>query len=291
MKKILIAGADSYVGKALEQYLQRRPEEYSVDTVDTREDAWKNAEFSSYDCVFHVAGIAHVDIGKLSEDEKKIYYKVNTNLALDVAKTAKDKGVKQFIFMSSSIVYGKNGAIGKEKVIAKDTPVQIVNFYGDSKRKAEIGLEKLRDPEFKVVILRCPMIYGKNSKGNYRVLSGMVKKYPFFPKVENKRSMLYIGNLVEFVRLMVQNKEDGIFCPCDKEEVCTSELAKMIAQAQGKKIVLVPGMKWILKLLSLASEKVNKAFGNFLYSDEVSSYKEEYRLFSLNEAVRETEID
>lgn len=237
MKKILIAGADSYVGNALEQYLQRRLEEYSVDTVDTREDAWKNAEFSSYDCVFHVAGIAHVDIGKLSEDEKKIYYKVNTNLALDVAKTAKDKGVKQFIFMSSSIVYGKN------------------------------------------------------SKGNYRVLSGMVKKYPFFPKVENKRSMLYIGNLVEFVRLMVQNKEDGIFCPCDKEEVCTSELAKMIAQAQGKKIVLVPGMKWILKLLSHASKKVNKAFGNFLYSDEVSSYKEEYRMFSLNEAVRETEID
>ncbi len=289
MKKILITGADSYVGKALEQYLLRWPKEYSVDTLDTRECVWKNAEFSSYDCVFHVAGIAHADIRKISGEEKKLYYKVNTDLALEVAKVAKEKGVKQFIFMSTANVYGESSAIGKEKVITKESPIRVVNFYSDSKRKAEIGLEKLRDVEFKIAILRCPMIYGKNCKGNYSVLSGLAKKLPFFPKLKNKRSMIYIGNLVEFVRLMVQNEEDGLFCPCDKEDVCTTELVRMIAQIHGKKIILIPGLGWALKILSHISNKVNKAFGNFSYSNEVSGYKDEYRLFSLSDAVRETE--
>lgn len=289
MKRILITGADSYVGEALKQYLKKWPKTYCVDTVDTKEIVWKNVDFSRYDCVFHVAGIAHADIRKVSEEGKKMYYKVNTDLAVEVARMAKEKGVKQFVFMSTANVYGESSAIGKSKIITKSSPIQVVNFYSDSKRKAEEGLERLRDEDFKVAILRCPMIYGRGCKGNYCSLAEMAKKLPVFPKVKNERSMLYIGNLVEFVRLMVQNEEDGVFCPCDKERFCTTELVDLIAKVHGRKIMMIPGMSWALKLLSHVSGKVNKAFGGFAYSDEVSEYKEEYRLFTLEEAVRETE--
>lgn len=290
MKRILITGADSYVGEMLKQYLKRWPNEYSVDTVDTKDVAWKSADFSQYESVFHVAGIAHADICKVSEEGKRLYYKVNTDLAIEVAEKAKKSGVKQFVFMSTANIYGGSSAIGKSKVITKSSPVCVVNIYSDSKRKAEEGLEELRDSDFKVVILRCPMIYGRACKGNYVTLSGMAKKLPFFPKIENARSMLYIGNLVEFVRLMIKNEEDGIFCPCDREWFCTTELVELIAKLHGKKMLLIPGMCWMLKLLSHVSGKVNKAFGSFSYSDEVSAYKEEYRVYTLEEAVRETEV-
>ena len=102
MKRILITGANSFVGINVERWLMRQPDCYQVDTVDTMNDAWKQADFSRYDVVFHVAGIAHVDP---KPEMAPLYYKVNRDLAIEVAKCAKDKGVKQFIYMSSGIVY------------------------------------------------------------------------------------------------------------------------------------------------------------------------------------------
>ena len=166
--------------------------------------------------------------------------------------------------MSSAIVYGDSAPIGKEKIITKDTPVNPANCYGDSKVQAENGIRSLEDDKFKVVILRPPMIYGKGSKGNFPILEKFAAKAPVFPKVENKRSMLYIGNLVEFVRLMIENEESGIFWPQNAEYSNTSEIVKMIAEAKGKKIVLIPGLEWLLKLMSRFTGMVDKAFGNFI---------------------------
>ena len=290
MKRILITGAGSYVGVSAEQYLKQWPDSFWVDTADMHGAEWEKLDFSGYDCVFHVAGIAHADIGKLSEEEVRLYYEVNTDLAIAVAKRAKSQGVSQFIFMSTANVYGDSSPIGQNKIITRDYPLQAVNCYSDSKMKAEEQIGDLREDGFKVVVLRCPMIYGKDCRGNYCTLSRMAKKLPVFPKVKNMRSMLYIGNLTEFLRLMIQNEEDGIFCPCDREAVCTSDLVKLIAGVHGKRVILVPGLGWALKLLSHLSGKVNKAFGGFYYDASLSAYKEEYRRFTLEEAVRETEL-
>ncbi len=290
MKKILITGANSYIGTSFEKYIgMNYPQGYLVDTVDMIGDGWKQKDFGEYDCIFHVAGIAHSDSGKISQEKERLYYAVNTDLTVETAKKAKADGAKQFIFMSSAIVYGNSAPIGKKKIITRDTPVSPANCYGDSKVQAENGLRPLNNETFRVVILRPPMIYGKGSKGNYPTLSKYAKKLPFFPDVKNERSMLYIENLCEFVRLMVENEENGTFWPQNAEYSNTSEMVKMIAEAHGKRIRLVKGFGWLLKILGHISGKVNKAFGNLMYEKGMSEYKSDYLIVSVRESVVRTE--
>ena len=290
MKKVLITGANSYIGTSFENYVMQC-HDYQIDTVDMIDGKWRDKSFSEYDSVFHVAGIAHSDTGKVSEERKQFYYQINTDLTIETAEKAKADGVGQFIFMSSAIVYGDSAPIGKLKRITRDTPVAPANFYGDSKVQAENGLLKLADESFNVVILRPPMIYGKGSKGNYPQLSKFAQKLPLFPYIKNERSMLYIGNLTEFVKLMIDNNESGIFYPQNAEYVATSEMVQVIAQAHGKKIRLVKGTTVPLKAMSHVTGLVNKAFGNLSYDMSMSEYKENYRKFSFEESIRQTEVE
>ena len=282
MKKILITGAGSYIGTSF-------PDKYTVDTVDMIGGGWKEKDFSPYDTVFHVAGIAHSDNGKIAPEKEKLYYSVNAELTSAAAEKAKSDGARQFIFMSSAIVYGNSAPIGKTKIITADTPVSPANCYGDSKVQAEKRLKLLEDENFKVVILRSPMIYGKGSKGNYPLLAKLALKLPFFPRVQNERSMLYIENLCEFVRLMIENEESGTFFPQNSEYSNTSELVEMIAAAHGKKIKLVGGFTRLLKIMSCFTGLVNKAFGNLTYERSISDYKENYRVAGLYDSVKRTE--
>ena len=236
MKKILITGANSYIGTSFEKYMQQWPEEYQVDTVDMLNGTWREKSFVGYDVIFHVAGIAHSDSGKISEERSKMYYRVNRDLTIEVAEKAKKEGVKQFVFLSSMAVYGLATPIGKSRIISLDTPLSPDNSYGDSKKQAEEGILPMEDASFKVVILRPPMIYGHGSKGNYPTLSKLARKLPVFPRVKNHRSMLYIEHLSEFVRLMIENEEQGIFWPQNREYSNTSEVVQMIARAHNKRV-------------------------------------------------------
>lgn len=290
MKKILITGAGSYIGMSFENYINTNfPDKYTVDTVDMIGGGWKEKDFSPYDTVFHVAGIAHSDNGKIAPEKEKLYYSVNAELTSAAAEKAKSDGARQFIFMSSAIVYGNSAPIGKTKIITADTPVSPANCYGDSKVQAEKRLKLLEDENFKVVILRSPMIYGKGSKGNYPLLAKLALKLPFFPRVQNERSMLYIENLCEFVRLMIENEESGTFFPQNSEYSNTSELVEMIAAAHGKKIKLIGGFTRLLKIMSCFTGLVNKAFGNLTYERSISDYKENYRVAGLYDSVKRTE--
>jgi len=296
MKKILITGANSYIGTEFEKYIDTYSEEYIVDTVDMIGNSWKNKDFSGYDVVFHVAGLAHADVGHASAEVKNKYYEVNTNLAVETAQKSKNDGVKQFIFMSSAIVYGESAPMGRKKIIYKETQPSPANFYGDSKLQAEIGIKKLVDEKFKVVILRPPMIYGKGSKGNYPMLAKLAKKMPIFPKINNQRSMLYVGNLCEFIRVMIDREESGVFHPQNKEYVSTAYMVKEIARVHGKKIHLTSVLNPLVWIASKIPGKIgnlaNKAFGNFAYDLELSDYeKVDYRAFDYEKSIYLTEDD
>ena len=294
MKKVLITGANSYIGVSFDNYVKEHySDELSVDTIDMIDGSWREKDFSTYDIVYHVAGLAHADVGKVSEDVKAKYYAVNTDLAIETCKKAKDEGVKQFIFMSSAIVYGDSAPYGKTKRITKDTEPSPANFYGDSKWQADKGVRKLEDDYFAVTVLRPPMIYGKGSKGNYPTLAKMAKKLPVFPNVQNERSMLYIENLCEFLIQVMIRGERGIFWPQNAEYTRTSEMVKMIAEVSGHKIHVSKGWNWVVGLARIIPGKprrlANKAFGNMSYEQRMSIYGFKYQLVGLRESVRRTE--
>jgi len=289
MKHVLITGAGSYIGNAVKEWLFNQQEEYLVDEIGLHGIHWYQEDFSRYDTIFHVAGLAHSDTGHATDETKKLYYKVNCDLAIDVAKKAKEAGVKQFIFMSSIIVYGESSPIGKTKRITANTVPNPANFYGDSKWQAELGLEKLRSDDFKIAIIRPPMIYGKGSKGNYPKLAKLARKLPLFPKLENERSMLHIDNLCAFIRLMIQGQEDGVFFPQNKAYVTTSGLVKEIAAVHGKKIHLTCLFNPVLLLLGKRVDIINKVFGNLSYDLQMSEHKEDYRVRTLAESIELTE--
>lgn len=293
MKKILITGANSYIGTSFENFIRQWSDEYSVDTVDMIDGLWREKSFAGYDVVFHVAGIAHADVGHTSEDTKKKYYAINTDLTVEAAKKAKADGVGQFIFMSSAIVYGESAPMGKTKLITKDTKPEPANFYGDSKLQAENGINPLNEDAFKVVVLRPPMIYGKGSKGNYPMLAKLAKKMPIFPDINNQRSMLYIGNLIEFIKVMIDNDESGTFFPQNSEYVSTSQMVKEIAKVHGKKIHLTKILNPFVWIASKMPGKIgglaNKAFGNFAYDMGMSEYSLKYRIVNIEQSICITE--
>lgn len=284
MKKILITGKNSYIGLSLEKWLLKEPTRYEVDTVGTRDNIWKQKDFSKYDVVFHAAGIAHVSSNPKMEE---LYYKVNRDLTIEIAKKAKKETVKQFIFMSSIIVYGNSSS--EKRIISKSTKPTPSNFYGDSKLQAEEGIKKLESNNFKVVILRPPMIYGENSKGNYPKLAKLAKRTPVFPNIDNERSMLHIDNLCEFLKIIINEEETGLFFPQNKEYVKTSELVKVIAEVHGKKIWLTRLFNPTINLMRNLNV-INKVFGNIVYEKSMSYYsKTDYQIRNLKESIIMTE--
>lgn len=262
MKRILITGKNSYIGTSVENWLLKTPDQYHVDTLDVKDPSWKNYDFSSYDVVFHVAGIAHI---KETKKNRPLYFQVNRDLAYEVAKKAKESGVKQFIFMSSMAVYGLHGSIDKKVIINNLTPTNPNNFYGMSKMEAEIQIKKICDRNFRVVILRPPIVYGVNSPGNYATLRKISLKFPIFPYIENERSMLNIENLCSFIENIINSNSSGVYFPQDKSYHCTSRVVERIALENGKKIYLSSKLGNFIRIFK-SSKTVCKAFGNLTYS-------------------------
>ena len=288
-KRVLITGERSYIGEAFRKYINEHYPNISVDTVDMMDNSWRKTCFEGYDTVFHVAGIAHADISHISEEEKRQYYAVNTELAIETAKVAKGAGVNQFIFMSSMIIYG-DSIYKKRKVIDEYTVPDPTNLYGDSKWRADKGVRKLQEDGFRVAVLRIPMVYGKGEKGNYTKLVELAKSLPVFPQVTNSRSMIYIDNLCEFVSLLVLSGEGGIYFPQNEEYSNTSKIVKMNAEIYGRHIrmtkIFNPALFWGSKLPGRIGGYINKAFGNNVYSQKLSVYDGmEYQVVDLRRSI------
>ena len=289
MKRILITGAGGYSGLRVKAYLERWPGDYRVETLSLRSDDWRQRSFQGVDSILHTAAIVHQPKSKDDPTQAELYDRVNHRLTAEVAEKAKREGVGQFLFLSSESVYGLHAPVGKVVTITKDTPIRPVDNYGISKARAEEDLSALRDDRFKVVILRPPMIYGRGCKGNYQTLAKLAKKLPVFPLVENQRSMLYIDNLCELIRLLVADGAGGLYCPQNAEYVSTSDMVNRIAHANGRGLLMVPGFGWTLKLLSPMTGMVDKAFGSLCYDRQLSDYPKNYCVKSFDESILETE--
>lgn len=276
--KILITGKDSYIGTSFEKWIEQYDDAYIVDAIDVRDDNWKQQSFVGYDAILHVAGIAHINAKKIDDS---LYYKVNRDLAVDLAVKAKQDGVKQFVFLSSMSVYGI-----EQGVITKDTIPTPKSSYGKSKLEAEQRLNELVDNAFKVSMIRPPMVYGKGCKGNYIYLDKLTNLVSVFPKVQNKRSMIHIDVLSEFIKVVIDNQIAGTLYPQNKEYICTSDMVKRMAQHKGKRLILVPGFDRVFKMTAKKVDLVCKVFGDLLYEENISKVGYDYQTISFDESIK-----
>jgi len=281
-KKILITAKNSYIGNSFAAWVADRPE-YTIDFISCRTDEWRKQSFSGYDVVLHVAGIAHVEAKAEQED---LYYRINRDLTVELANKAKQEGVNQFVFLSSMIVFGESNTTTPYLIVNNGTRVNPASFYGSSKAQAEEGILLLENEKFAITIIRPPMVYGVGSKGNFPRLLGIARKTFIFPLIDNNRSAIYIDNLCEFIHLIIKNNERGIFHPQNKEYLNTSELIEKLADSYKKKIVFVKSFNIFVALLAKKLNTVNKVFGTYTYEQEMSQYKEEYRVVSLDESIK-----
>lgn len=255
MKNILITGAKSYIGESVRDYLLQWPDGYIVTVKDTIGWNPEPNDFMGVDVVFNVAGIAHV---KETAKNRHLYYDVNRDLVVKIAKAAKEGGVGQFIVLSTMSVYGL--AVGH---ITKETLPNPKNAYGKSKVQADDAIEELQSDHFVFVCLRPPMVYGKGCKGNYQRLRRIALNSPVFPNYENERSMIYIGNLCEFIKKTIDAGMQGLFFPQNADYARTSDIVKMIASENNKSLRLTKVFNWMISLSPFAITK--KAFGNLTY--------------------------
>lgn len=141
-------------------FIKKYKEKYEIKSFSFLKDDINSLDCSDVDVVFHLSALVH-QMGGASKEE---YEKVNVTQTLELAKRAKESGVKHFVFMSTVKVYG-------EETNTKYTEKSVCNpedEYGKSKLKAELELLKLEDESFKVSIIRTPIVYGHGVKANIK---------------------------------------------------------------------------------------------------------------------------
>lgn len=283
MQDILIIGKGSYIGESLKKWLEAYPEDYHVEIVSSMEGAWKKADFRKFDTAIDFAGIAHIN--NIKEEMKAQFYKVNRDLSIEIAAWAKQHGVSYFIFFSSMNVYGDYCDNITDR--SKTNPT---SFYGDSKLQGDLGIQKLADDKFRVAILRPPFVYGKGCTGNYNGVSRIAKRTPIFPDYKNRKSMIYISNLCEFIRLIIEDRAAGVFTPQNKELVSTADLVREIAKCNGKHIWFLRIFNWIIKPAVKRTRTFRRAFADDCYDLSLSDYYGfKYCLVDFEESIRITE--
>lgn len=283
MKKVLILGKDSYLGESLYSWLKKYPDSYEVDLAVTKDGEWKNRNFANFDTVVNFAGIAHIN--NITPDLEGLFCSVNRDLAIEMCSWAKEHGVKQFVQFSSMNVYGDYCGVVIDR--AKTNPT---SFYGRSKLEGDEGILELADENFKVASIRPPFVYGKGCKGNYNTVRKLALKLPVFPTYRNKKSMIYIDNLCEFIRLTIDAGSGGVFTPQNRELVSTSELISEIAKNNQHKIIRTSIFNWSIPIFMRISGLAKKAFIDDSYRLELSDYYDwKYCVVGFEDSIKTTE--
>jgi UDP-glucose 4-epimerase len=264
--RILITGKNSYIGNAFTAWINKRDNNLIVDQISLRENKLDSINFGSYDVILHVAGIAHISSNKKLIPE---YFRVNRDLAIKTARKAKKEGVNQFILTSSMAIFGDDLAIDRYNSIDL-TKLKPTNAYGKSKLEADLAIQKITDTSFKVVILRIPMVYGKNSKGNFPILEKIASNLFFYPKITNIRSVLNIDNLSRLIHQIILKNISGVLYPQDKTFFDTNKFIKALRLKKNKRTIILPFTKCLIKLMAFFIKPINKIYGNKFYDQAIS---------------------
>jgi UDP-glucose 4-epimerase len=248
MNNILLTGSSGFIGT---YFIHKYKSKYNIKQFSFLKDDIAMLDLEKIDVIIHLSALVH-QMGGASASE---YERVNVEQTLALAKRAKESGVRHFIFMSSVKVYGEES----DTPYTERTPCLPEDEYGKSKLKAEKELQRLEDEEFRVSIIRTPIVYGFGVKANIQSLINLVAKVPILPfgDIQNRRSMVYIGNLSHMIDVIIQKREKGIFLATDDATLSTQEFIKLIAKVLGKEIYLIklPLFQRLLKSLKPSFHK------------------------------------
>lgn len=277
MKKVMVIGAHSYIGKKFDEYV-KGDKRIEVSMVSASNGQWKEESFQWYSSVILLSGVVHQ---RETLHKKGLYDKVNYHMAVSIARKAKDSGVKHFVYMSTLAVFGNQIV-----EIGKETKPNPTSFYGISKYRAEKEILSMETKQFQVAILRPPMVYGKGCPGNYKKLVKVAKYLLFVPALENRRSMIYVDNLNECLKCLILTEGSGIYHPQDKNYVSTRQLILTIRQVYGKKAYDSLWLKHVILFLKKRVGILNKIFGDLYYKKEDLQMGFSYQEVDFQESVR-----
>ncbi|MEG0398421.1 MAG: NAD-dependent epimerase/dehydratase family protein, partial [Cetobacterium sp.] len=233
-KTLMITGATGFIGS---NFIKRYENEYNIIPICLIENKPEDIDYTGVDSILHLAALVHQMKG--APEEK--YFEVNTELTRRIATEAKKNGVKHFIFYSTVAVWGTHGYFNHDKVITFNTPLNPLTAYARSKFDAEKILGCLRDDNFRISILRPPMVYGENCPGNMKRLEKLVELLPILPfgNNENKRTIVHINKLLEETNIIIKNEKEGIYIPRDEKDISIKGILKYLVKEKNKKRVLI----------------------------------------------------
>lgn len=276
--RVLLTGGSGFVGS---YFLHNSSLE--LQSVSLRTNRIENIDFSGVDKVIHLAALVHQMKGA-PENE---YFKINRDLTYELAVKAKNSGVNQFVFFSTVKVYGEYTE--ENQVITEHTICNPQDAYGKSKFEAEKLLLTLQSDEFNISIIRIPLVYGPNVKGNLINLIKLVEKSYFLPfgNIQNKRNLVFVGNILKYVEQILNQNKAGIFLVCDESPISTTELVKLIALNLNKKRILISIPSFFQRLLLAYYPKLGiRLFGNLrLDNIETRNQLKIDSLFTINEGI------
>lgn len=259
MKRVLITGEHGTIALCLGTFLREKVREFEVSFLNVRGGGWRKERFSGYDAIVHAAALVHQ---KETTENAALYQQVNRDLTVELAEKAKMEGMGQFVFLSTGGVYGLT-----EGVITKDTVPRPVINYARTKLEAEEALISMMGDGFAVAILRPLMVYGKGCKGNYQTLEKLARIALVLPAYENRRGLVSVDTLCTYIEGVIRRREEGIFFPREREDVCTCRLIQQIAAEQGRKLIQTRLLNPAVGLLRTCTSAGKKAFGNLVYQD------------------------
>lgn len=259
MKTVVITGEGSYIGTHLQEFFLRQKNLYDVRVINTLNADLRLIDFSGADAIINVAAIVH---RKETPHNQDLFSSINRDLAISLARKAKEDGVPLFIQFSTMSIYGKQTGI-----ITEDTPPHPMTAYSRSKYEAERGIAALADDHFAVSILRPPMVYGPGAKGNYHLLEKLTSYLLFCPTIQNKRSLVSINQLCSSVLERVNDARSGVFFPQDPSPISTVSLIEEIASRSGRKLQKTGLFNPLIRLLVATTTIGRKAFGDLVYEN------------------------
>ncbi|MCV6622940.1 MAG: NAD-dependent epimerase/dehydratase family protein [Cellvibrionaceae bacterium] len=273
---IVISGSSGFVGQALIQYLKkqaacsegglietdivalcRQAPKAPADGVQYQViDDWSCKHLSTTinagDCIVHLAGRAHQG-HKCPDEEARLQEQSHLMLSQELAKGAKEKGAKRFIYISSAKVFAENSE-GHAQAFTQASEPKPEDPYSRAKWKTEQWLEEYCTRHgLELIILRPGLIYDRHAKGNIAKLQALINTgLPLpFADLSKRRDMISLVNLCHLISHCINCPTPArhAFIAADGTSLSTSELITLLATAEGKKARLFCLPKWLLKLL------------------------------------------